>query len=405
MASERKIWSVEEVNRYIHGIISDDFILSDISVQGEMSNVKYHSSGHLYFTLKDGNSCISAVMFSSDTINLDFRPTAGDKVTVQGRISVYEKAGTYQIYVKRIKAAGLGELYRKFEELRRELTEMGMFDVMYKRPIPLYVQKLGVVTAPTGAAVRDIINVAKRRNPYIEILLYPAKVQGEGAADSIIQGIRVLEKKKPDVIIIGRGGGSIEDLWAFNEEKLARAIFDCSVPLISGTGHETDITIADMVADLRAPTPSAAAELAVFDLRSFEEDTAGYAERLESLISSRILRYREGASELKARLNAFSPISRIKLREEKSKRYAESLISLMKKQLDRKQALRTLYAGKLSALSPLNTLSRGYTYTENSEMKPVKSINDVSDGERIRVYTPDGRITADVKGREKISFG
>ncbi len=405
MASEGRIWSVEEVNRYIHGIISDDFILSDISVQGEMSNVKYHSSGHLYFTLKDGNSCISAVMFSSDTINLDFRPVAGDKVTVQGRISVYEKAGTYQIYVKRIKAAGLGELYRKFEELKRELAEMGMFDSMYKRPIPSYVQKLGVVTAPTGAAVRDIINVAKRRNPYITILLYPALVQGEGAADSIIRGIRVLEEKKADVIIIGRGGGSIEDLWAFNEEKLARAVFDCSIPIISGTGHETDVTIADMVADLRAPTPSAAAELAVFELSAFEENILSYAQRLTDIIDSRIFKYREGASELKARLDALSPLSRIKLREERSKRYAESLISLMRKQLDKKRALRTLYAGKLSALSPLNTLSRGYSYTENCKGKPVKSIDDVSEGERIRVYTPDGRITANVEGREKISLG
>ena len=405
MASEGRIWSVEEVNRYIHGIISDDFILSDISVQGEMSNVKYHSSGHLYFTLKDGNSCISAVMFSSDTINLDFRPAAGDKVTVNGRISVYEKAGTYQIYVKRIKAAGLGELYRKFEELKRELAEMGMFDSMYKRPIPSYVQKLGVVTAPTGAAVRDIINVAKRRNPYITILLCPALVQGEGAADSIIRGIRVLEDKKPDVIIIGRGGGSIEDLWAFNEEKLARAVFDCSIPVISGTGHETDVTIADMVADLRAPTPSAAAELAVFELSAFEESVLSYADRLTDLIDSRIFKYREGASELKARLDALSPLSKIKLREERSKRYAESLISLMRKKLDRNRALRTLYAGKLSALSPLNTLSRGYSYTENCEGKPVKSIDDVSEGERIRVYTPDGRITANVEGREKISLG
>lgn len=405
MASEGRIWSVEEVNRYIHGIILDDFILSDISVQGEMSNVKYHSSGHLYFTLKDGNSCISAVMFSSDTINLDFRPAAGDKVTVNGRISVYEKAGTYQIYVKRIKAAGLGELYRKFEELKRELAEMGMFDSMYKRPIPSYVQKLGVVTAPTGAAVRDIINVAKRRNPYITILLYPALVQGEGAADSIIRGIRVLEDKKPDVIIIGRGGGSIEDLWAFNEEKLARAVFDCSIPVISGTGHETDVTIADMVADLRAPTPSAAAELAVFELSAFEESVLSYADRLTDLIDSRIFKYREGASELKARLDALSPLSKIKLREERSKRYAESLISLMRKKLDRNRALRTLYAGKLSALSPLNTLSRGYSYTENCEGKPVKSIYDVSEGEKIRVYTPDGRITANVEGREKISLG
>ncbi len=404
MAAERKVWSVEEVNRYIHAVMADDFILSDISIQGELSNVKYHSSGHIYFTLKDKNSCISAVMFASDAYNLGIRLDAGDKVIVNGRVSVYEKAGTYQIYAKKIKAAGMGELYRKFEELRRELSEMGMFDSMYKKPIPLYVKKLGIVTAPTGAAVRDIINVAKRRNPYIEIVLYPAQVQGEGAADSIIRGIKTLEKRNCDCMIIGRGGGSIEDLWAFNEEKLARAVFDCTVPVISGTGHETDVTIADLVADLRAPTPSAAAELAVFEYSSFTESLNNYKDRLNSLMDAGIFRYREAAAEYKARLRAFSPSAKLALQREKIRRYKESLSAAAYKKLEGAKSLRALYAEKLSALSPLNTLSRGYTFTENMSSIPVRSIDDVKEGEMIKVYTLDGRIFANVDKKEKLEF-
>ncbi len=405
MAAERKVWTVGEVNKYIRGVMDDDFILSDISVKGELSNVKYHSSGHIYFTLKEAESCISAVMFSSDAAKLKFKLNAGDKVVLNGRISVYEKSGSYQIYVKSVKAAGMGELYRKFEELKAELSEMGMFDSMYKKPIPLYTQKLGVVTSPTGAAVRDIINVAKRRNPYILIILYPALVQGEGAADSIVRGINTLEKEKPDVIIVGRGGGSIEDLWAFNEEKVARAIFDCSIPIISGTGHETDLTIADMVADLRAPTPSAAAELAVFDLNGFDEKVEVIGERLKRLIDSRIFKYREGARELRSRLDSRSPAARLTLQKEKLKRYRESLIGAVTGSLREKSALRALYAEKLSALSPLNTLSRGYTFTENERGIPVKCIDDAEIGDRITVYARDGRIYADVTGKEKISYG
>ncbi|MCR4590782.1 MAG: exodeoxyribonuclease VII large subunit [Lachnospiraceae bacterium] len=404
MAAERKVWTVGEVNKYIRGVMEDDFLLSDISVQGELSNVKYHSSGHIYFTLKDGDSCISAVMFSSDAINLDFKLGAGDKVVLKGRISVYEKAGTYQIYVNSVKAAGMGELYRKFEELKAELLEMGMFDSMYKKPIPLYTQKLGVVTSPTGAAVRDIINVAKRRNPFIEIILYPAKVQGEGASDSIVRGIQTLEKEKPDVMIIGRGGGSIEDLWAFNEEKVARAVFDCSVPVISGTGHETDVTIADLVADLRAPTPSAAAELAVFDLNSFDDQIANYGDKLKSLMNNRIFRYREGAAEIKVRLEALSPSARLKLQREKLARYRERLTASIMRSLREKTALRALYAEKLSALSPLNTLSRGYTFTEKPDGKPLKSVDDVETGDKISIYLRDGKVLADVNGKEKISY-
>lgn len=399
-----KVWSVEEVNRYIHGLMTEDFLLGDISVQGELSNVKYHSSGHIYFTLKDSRSCISAVMFSTEALALDFRMEAGDKVIVRGRVSVYEKAGTYQLYAKQVKIAGMGELYRKFEELRKELSEMGMFDSMYKKPIPEYVQKLGVVTAPTGAAVRDIINIAKRRNPYIEIILYPALVQGEGAADSIVKGIKRLEEEKTDVIIIGRGGGSIEDLWAFNEEKVARAVFDCSVPVISGTGHETDVTIADYVADLRAPTPSAAAELAVFDYEAFVSSLRTYADRIQSLMDNTLLKYREGAAEMKARLETRSPAAKLMIKKERLNRFKEALISGMERKLVYCGSKRALYAETLSALSPLNTLSRGYSFTENAADKPLKSVNDVEIGDRIKIYAKDGRIFATVDAKEEIRY-
>lgn len=402
MTAEIKPLRVSELNRHIKGMFMEDALLNDVSVEGELSNVKYHSSGHIYFTLKDEESCISGVMFASDAYGLSFILKAGDKVVVSGRVSVYEKAGTYQIYAKRVKAAGLGELYRKFEELKKMLSEEGMFDKMYKKPIPFMAEKIGVVTAPTGAAVRDIINVAKRRNPFIEILFYPALVQGEGAADSIVKGIRILEKKKPDVIIIGRGGGSIEDLWAFNEEKLARAVFDCSVPIISGTGHETDVTIADLVADLRAPTPSAAAELAVSDYFAFMDSLSGYRDRLLNILDRKIDRYKKVTLDYQSKLGALSPKARLLIQKEKAVRYGESLKTLINKVLRDKSNRRSIYAEQLSALSPLNTLSRGYTFTENERGGPVRSINDVKTGDLLKIYTKDGRIMATVDGTEKI---
>jgi len=396
-----KVWSVGEVNRYVHNMMEDDYLLRDISIKGELSNVKYHSSGHVYFTLKDGVSCLSACLFASDRANVTFRMEAGDEVIVRGRISVYEKAGTYQIYVKEVKKAGIGELYQKFEKLKNELLEMGMFDPMYKKPVPMYISRLGVVTAPTGAAVRDIINVSKRRNPFIRIFLYPAKVQGEGAADSVAEGIRTLDKMGVDTIIIGRGGGSIEDLWAFNEEKVARAVFDCNTPVISGTGHETDITIADMVADLRAPTPSAAAELAVFDYNAFSDSLSGYRDTLLHLMDNRISRCREQAAELRSRIESRSPSAKLGIKKERLRAYEMSLKNEMQRVLSRIKKERAVYAETLSALSPLNTLSRGYTFTVNREGKPVTSIKDTGINEEIKVYTKDGRIFANVGRIEK----
>lgn len=261
------IYTVKQVNSYIKNMFTQDFMLNRIYVKGEISNCKYHTSGHIYFSLKDESGTIACVMFAGSRAGLSFTLKNGQQVIVFGSVSVYERDGKYQLYAREIRLDGAGALYEKFEALKQELYEMGMFSDEYKQPIPAYAKTVGIVTAPTGAAVRDIINVAGRRNPYVQLILYPALVQGEGAAKSIITGIRMLEQRGVDVIIVGRGGGSIEELWAFNEEAVARAIFECSVPIISAVGHETDVTISDFVADLRAPTPSAAAELAVYEIR------------------------------------------------------------------------------------------------------------------------------------------
>ena len=270
----KNVYSVGQVNTYIKNMFAQDFMMQRISIKGEVSNCKYHSSGHIYFTLKDGTGTMNAVMFAGNRRGLQFQMKEGDKVIVTGSVEIYERDGKYQLYAREIELDGAGNLYLKFEALKRELAEMGIFAAEYKKPIPKYIKRLGIVTAPTGAAVQDIRNIASRRNPYVQLILYPALVQGEGAVASIVNGIRALDALGVDTIIVGRGGGSIEDLWAFNEEEVARAIFACNTPIISAVGHETDTTIADFVSDLRAPTPSAAAELAVFD---YEEGMVVYA--------------------------------------------------------------------------------------------------------------------------------
>ena len=276
----RNVYTVKQVNAYIKNMFTQDFMLNRIYIKGEVSNCKYHTSGHLYFSLKDESGTIACVMFAGQRSGLSFRMQEGQQVIVLGSVSVYERDGRYQVYAKEIVLDGAGLLYEKFVKLKKELEEMGMFAPEYKKPIPKYVRTVGVVTAPTGAAVRDIINITRRRNPYVQILLYPALVQGDGASESVVRGIRALEEAKVDVMIVGRGGGSIEDLWAFNEEKVARAVFECSVPVISAVGHETDTTIIDYVADLRAPTPSAAAELAICNYRELLEMIRTERERM-----------------------------------------------------------------------------------------------------------------------------
>lgn len=254
------VYTVGQVNSYIKNMFSQDFMLNRISVRGEVSNCKYHPSGHIYFSLKDGSGAIACVMFASQRKGLAFSMKNGDKVVVSGSIAVYERDGRYQIYAREISLEGAGLLYERFLKLKTELEEMGMFAPEYKQPVPSFIRRLGVVTASSGAAIQDIIHITRRRNPYVQIILYPALVQGEGSADSVAEGIRALDAVGVDTIIVGRGGGSMEDLWSFNEETVARAIFQCTTPVISAVGHETDWTIADFVSDLRAPTPSAAAD-------------------------------------------------------------------------------------------------------------------------------------------------
>ena len=265
------IYSVGQVNTYIKNMFTQDYLLRRISVKGEVSNCKYHTSGHLYFTLKDEQGTLACVMFAGSRKGLAFPMENGQQIVVSGNVNVYERDGKYQLYAQQIRLQGSGDLYERFERLKTELGEMGMFAQEYKQPVPKYIKTLGVVTAPTGAAVRDIIQIARRRNPFVQIVLFPALVQGDGASKSVARGIEVLDRYGVDVIIVGRGGGSMEDLWAFNEEKVARAIFECRTPIVSAVGHETDTTIADFVADLRAPTPSAAAELCVYDYQSVQQ--------------------------------------------------------------------------------------------------------------------------------------
>ena len=312
----RNVYTVKQVNAYIKNMFTQDFMLNRIYVKGEVSNCKYHTSGHIYFSLKDESGTIACVMFAGQRGGLSFHMREGQQIIVLGSVNVYERTGAYQLYANEIRLDGEGALYEKYQMLKQELEEMGMFAPEYKQQIPAYAKRIGVVTAPTGAAVRDIMNISARRNPYVQLILYPAQVQGEGAKESIVRGIRMLEMKEVDVIIIGRGGGSIEDLWAFNEEKVARAIFDCTVPVISAVGHETDVTIADYVADLRAPTPSAAAELAVWDYRQVENYLAECRLRMNRSVAGAVRMNRLRLKEMETRLSYLHPRSVKKIKIE-----------------------------------------------------------------------------------------
>ncbi|MBO4776275.1 MAG: exodeoxyribonuclease VII large subunit, partial [Lachnospiraceae bacterium] len=281
----KTIYTVFQVNTYIHNMFREDYLLSDVSVTGEISNLKFHSSGHIYFTLKDAQSAISCAIFRSSAQKLNIALKDGDKIVAHGSISNYVPSGSVTFNITSVEYEGVGDLTKRFEELKKKLSEQGLFDKEFKKPIPAFPKTIGIVTAPTGAAIRDIISVSKRRNPYISLVLYPALVQGDGAAATIVNGIEVLEKMGVDVIIVGRGGGSLEDLWAFNEEEVAYAIFQCSVPIISAVGHEIDFTISDFTADYRAATPSAAAEIAVPDIKGVIDDIDALSKNLDKSMS------------------------------------------------------------------------------------------------------------------------
>ena len=327
------VYSVAQVNRYVKNMFTQDYFLQNIYVKGEVSNCKYHTSGHIYFSLKDESGTLSCIMFAGSRKGLAFRMKDGDKVVAGGRVDVYERDGRYQFYAREITLEGAGALYERFLALKQELEDMGMFAQEYKQPIPEFARRVGVVTSPTGAAIRDIANVSTRRNPFVQTILYPALVQGEGAAASIVKGIQMLDEAGVDVIIVGRGGGSIEDLWAFNEEEVARAIFECRTPVISAVGHETDFTISDFVADLRAPTPSAAAELAYFDCRSFLYAMQGYQERIERARWNRIDVNRAKVERYQTRLQYLNPESRLRDQQQYAADMQERISSAMEQKI------------------------------------------------------------------------
>lgn len=396
------VYSVGQVNNYIKNMFTQDFMLNRISVRGEVSNCKYHTSGHLYFSLKDTTGAIACVMFAGQRKGLAFAMKNGDKIIVSGSVNVYERDGKYQLYAKEISLEGAGLLYEKFLALKNELEEMGMFAPEYKQPIPRYIRRLGVVTAPTGAAIQDIRNITCRRNPYIEIILYPALVQGEGAKDSIVRGIRALDELGVDVMIVGRGGGSIEDLWAFNEEEVARAIFNCSTPVISAVGHETDVTIADYVADLRAPTPSAAAELAVFDFQALMEQMESYRRRLEFTMNSRLTMQKQKLEHYRTRIGYLSPENLIRDKRMYLLKTEEKLQYLMEQKVQRERHRLGIYIERLKGLSPLDKLNQGFSYVERADRKAVTRVDQVSEGELLCIHVSDGQIHSRV---EKIKAG
>lgn len=413
------VYTVSQVTSYIRNMFTQDFALNRISIKGEVSNCKYHTSGHIYFTLKDGGAQIAAVMFAKQAKDLDFHLAEGQEVVVSGTVDVYERDGRYQLYAKEIKREGRGDLFLRFEKLRDELEEMGMFDGCYKQPIPKYAKKIGIVTASTGAAIRDIMNITARRNPYVQLILYPALVQGEQAKYSIVKGIKTLDALELDVLIVGRGGGSIEDLWAFNEEMVARAIFECHTPVISAVGHETDVTIADYVADLRAPTPSAAAELAVFDYKQFEEKVAACKLLLEKAAKRRVERARFRLEQCRMQLKLKNPQRNLNDRKQQLADMEEALNRRMQEALkenrrsleQQKQCLNrqmtgklekekhrlALNASRLEGLSPLKKLSAGYGFVQKESGEAIRSVKQAKPGDTLRVYVTDGSFETLVK--------
>ena len=397
----KNAYSVGQVNRYVKNMFTQDFFLQKIYVKGEVSNCKYHTSGHIYFSLKDETGTLSCVMFAGHRRGLAFSMKDGDKVIVGGSVDVYERDGRYQLYAKEITLEGAGALYERYLALKQELEEMGMFAAEYKQPIPKFVRRLGVVTAPTGAAVQDIRNISYRRNPYLQIILYPALVQGAGAAESIVKGIRMLDGLNVDVIIVGRGGGSIEDLWAFNEEIVARAIFECRTPVISAVGHETDFTIADFVADLRAPTPSAAAELAVNDYRSVVESVSVYRQRMYRAMSTRLDFYRSRLANFSTKFGYLSPEYRLREQRQRLADAESSLQNAMEGKLKENRHRLSLYVERFTGLSPLRKLNQGFSYVADQEKRTLTSVKQVKNGDTIYISVTDGTIEAKVNSIKK----
>ena len=390
------VYTVTQINLYIKDMFARDYALNRIYVKGEVSNCKYHTSGHIYFTLKDSKGQMACVMFAGQRSGLAFRLQEGQSVIVLGSISVYERDGKYQMYAREILLDGAGVLYQKFEELKKQLDIEGLFDQEFKKSIKQYPNKVGIVTAKTGAAIQDMINVTTRRNPYVQLILYPALVQGEAAAASIVKGIKDLDSYGVDTIIVGRGGGSIEDLWAFNEEVVARAIFSCNTPIISAVGHETDTTIADYVADLRAPTPSAAAELVTGDIRDLFDDIQSYKRTLQFHMRQKLQIARNQLRQYQLQLEHASPLYQVNQKRQYLMDRENRLQFLMKQRVLENRHRLDILTERMKGLSPLDKLSKGYAIVTDEKQNVIRSVNGLTAGDAIKVELMDGDVTASV---------
>ena len=394
--------TVSQINRYIANLFKQDYTLSGIQVKGEISGCKYHYSGHIYFTLKDADAAISCVMFSTQRRGLGFTLEDGQSVIVTGRISVFERDGRYQLYAQSIVPDGVGRLYEEYEKLKKRLLSEGLFDEQRKKPIPKFASRIGVVTAETGAVIQDICNVTYRRNPYVQLYLYPAKVQGEGAAKTVIDGIRYFEKTDVDTIIIGRGGGSVEDLWCFNDEALARVIADCTKPIISAVGHETDTTISDYAADMRAPTPSAAAELAVYSWREMEIALREYQYDLKQSMDHTLKVRKLELQKYMVLLQHVSPEDILRQKRLYLAECQDRMHRLMEKRLMETKHRLALYAEEMKGLSPLQKLQSGYTYTADEQGGHIDSVEQLQQGQHLTLTFADGQagVTVDTINRQ-----
>lgn len=408
----KQVFTVSEVNSYIKTMFIRDYALSNLYIKGEVSNCKYHTSGHIYFTLKDSQGQIACVMFAGQRKGLTFQLAQGQSVIALGSMNVYERDGKYQLYAKEIVLDGAGVLYERFEQLKKKLQEEGLFEAKHKKPIPQYAKKIGIVTAKTGAAIQDICNITNRRNPYVQLVLFPVLVQGEAASQTIVRGIQQLDAMGLDVLIVGRGGGSIEDLWAFNEENVARAIYDAKTPIISAVGHETDVTISDFVADLRAPTPSAAAELAVKELSYIYDLMNGYQANLYQKMTRKITWYRKEIEKWSLQLSYANPMYQIRQKRQHLMDSETKLGQAMEQILMKQRHKLQLYMERLEGRSPIKQLNRGYALVRSVSVKDgeetttkesvVKSIEAVKVSDTIQISVADGDITATVNGKKRI---
>lgn len=391
------IYTVSQVNNYIKRLLEKDVFLREVFMQGEISNFKAHSSGHLYLTLKDENASINAVMYRGSAEKLRFTPQNGMKVTVFGYISLYEKTGQYQIYLQIMEPAGKGALYLAFEQLKARLEKVGLFDEKHKKAIPQMPKCVAVVTSPTGAAVRDIIQIAKRRNPNVKIVVVPVLVQGENAAADIVKGIELVNQwGKADTIIVGRGGGSIEDLWAFNEEIVAKAIFQSNIPVISAVGHETDFTIADFIADMRAPTPSAAAELAVPEVKGISDRLLQYNARMSNAVNKKFVEHKNTFERLQNSYSFKNYLDNIYDSQIYSFELYKKLVKEINQKLQQNRLVLQLKINDLENKSPMNILKKGYSLTYNEGGNIIKSVGDININDTIKVKLCDGELSARV---------